>query len=225
MEIGAKYAAENWFGGVTTLNDYPFTDAKGKTSNVCNLNSETPAPAIKVNDPMIVAGLDSTMSFDRRLETFKLGLMNKPISIILKSSCKLFSNYVSGILTDDGDCACSDSNCYDHSVLMVGYDDTGEIPYFKLKNSWGTRWGEGGYFRVSQREEGEFGLFGILGQGIMVDVQQNTDADTVELVEDNLFPIWAIVTIAILSSLCCFCFTYVGCVCWRRNRRDSYYTT
>ena len=221
MPIGANYAAENWFG-VTTLNVYPFTDAEGSTSDVCKLTEETPTPAIKVvNDPLTVVGLDATMSFDKRLETFKLALMDKPISIILKSSCKLFSNYVSGILTDDGDCACSNSTCYDHSVLMVGYDDKGEIPYFTLKNSWGTRWGEGGYFRVAQWEKGGFGLFGIFGEGVMVEVQRNLDADTDELeVEDASFPIWAIVTIAMLSILGC-CFTYICCVCWARNQKED----
>jgi C1A family cysteine protease len=31
-----------------------------------------------------------------------------------------------------------------HAVAVVGYDDTG----FKVKNSWGTGWGEAGYFRI-----------------------------------------------------------------------------
>jgi hypothetical protein len=222
MPIGAKYAAENWFG-VATLNVYPFTDADGLTSDACKLTEETSTPAIKVvNGPMTVVGLDAAMSFDKRMEIFKLALMDKPISIILKSSCKLFSNYVSGILTDDGDCACSNSTCYDHSVLMVGYDDKGEIPYFKLKNSWGTRWGEGGYFRVAQREKGAFGLFGIFGEGLMVEVERNLDAETDELeVEDAMFPIWAIVTIAMLSILGCCCLMYIGCVCWARNQKED----
>jgi len=31
-----------------------------------------------------------------------------------------------------------------HAVCIVGFDDTG----FKVKNSWGTGWGEAGYFRI-----------------------------------------------------------------------------
>lgn len=32
-----------------------------------------------------------------------------------------------------------------HAVLLVGYDDRG----FLVKNSWGTHWGDGGYFRIT----------------------------------------------------------------------------
>jgi|JRYL01.1.fsa_nt_gb hypothetical protein len=32
-----------------------------------------------------------------------------------------------------------------HAVLLVGYDDRG----FLAKNSWGTEWGDGGYFRIA----------------------------------------------------------------------------
>jgi C1A family cysteine protease len=34
-----------------------------------------------------------------------------------------------------------------HAILIVGYDDVGG--YFIAKNSWGTNWGESGYFRVA----------------------------------------------------------------------------
>ena len=37
-----------------------------------------------------------------------------------------------------------------HAVLLVGYDDPGQ--YFIVKNSWGTWWGEAGYFKIAYSE-------------------------------------------------------------------------
>jgi len=45
-----------------------------------------------------------------------------------------------------------------HAVCIVGYDDANEC--FKVKNSWGTGWGENGYFRIAYSQmtnEIEFG--------------------------------------------------------------------
>ena len=35
-----------------------------------------------------------------------------------------------------------------HSTLLVGYNLNYEIPYFILKNSWGSEWGKNGYFKL-----------------------------------------------------------------------------
>jgi hypothetical protein len=37
-----------------------------------------------------------------------------------------------------------------HAILLVGYSDSGS--YFIVKNSWGSYWGESGYFRISYNE-------------------------------------------------------------------------
>jgi len=55
---------------------------------------------------------------------------------------------------------CKPSNL-DHAVLLVGYgvdSTTGtDVPFWTVKNSWGTNWGEEGYFRI-QRGVGMCGI-------------------------------------------------------------------
>ena len=49
-----------------------------------------------------------------------------------------------------------------HCVLIVGYDDVNQC--FIVKNSWGTGWGEAGYFRIAYSEcsgTSNFGMYTI----------------------------------------------------------------
>ncbi|KAF0124332.1 MAG: putative cysteine peptidase [Elusimicrobia bacterium] len=46
-----------------------------------------------------------------------------------------------------------------HAVLLVGYNDAGE--YFIVKNSWGTGWGEDGFFRIDYSEMSSRVIFGL----------------------------------------------------------------
>lgn len=55
------------------------------------------------------------------------------------------------------------ANKLDHGVLAVGYDADGGQKYWKVKNSWGTTWGEGGFVRMVRGQGGK-GECGLLSQ-------------------------------------------------------------
>ena len=64
-------------------------------------------------------------------------------------------SYKSGVYTGkvSGVLECSATS--NHAVVIVGYgtDATTGLQYWKIRNSWGTRWGESGYIKV-QRNAG-----------------------------------------------------------------------
>ena len=119
LVVGMGYTLLNQFGGLTTMNDYEYTDYSGDTTEECQV--ENKPLAVSIEKPKIVLDF-KRQPFTERLQLIKQVLNTQPISVAMKSSCRTLSNYRKGIMTDDGDCACSSLSCVDHAVLMVGYD-------------------------------------------------------------------------------------------------------
>ena len=68
------------------------------------------------------------------------------MAIAIDASHQSFHFYESGVITFE-DCGSAEN----HGVLAVGFGiDTDHGPYWLVRNSWGTSWGESGYFRIGQ---------------------------------------------------------------------------
>jgi C1A family cysteine protease len=68
-----------------------------------------------------------------------------PVSIAIEADTTLFQSYSSGVITDE---TCGTN--LDHGVLIVGYGIESNIPYWLVKNSWGTEWGDEGYVKIKR---------------------------------------------------------------------------
>jgi len=58
-----------------------------------------------------------------------------------------WSAYTGGIMSYDdcGGAYATSSSGLDHAVQLVGINSEGDTPYWIVRNSWGTGWGEGGF--------------------------------------------------------------------------------
>ena len=204
LVVTMGYTALNSFGGVSTLNEYPYTDYRGGTTEECLLDDKT--LAVEIEEPKIAFDTTPVGNYQDRLQLVKSILVNQPVAVAMVSSCWTFQSYRRGIMTDDGKCACTDpvSSVLDHTVLLTGYDDTTDPPSFTLKNQWGTGWGEKGYFRVSQEEVGPYGLFGILGHGVIPGLVTNTTAPVEDEKQKTPLKPWAIILIIAAGCVVCW---------------------
>jgi len=76
--------------------------------------------------------------------TLKQNLVSaSPLSICVDAAN--WQDYSGGVMTTWNCCwVCM----LDHCVQLVGYDSTAKPPYYIVRNSWGTDWGESGYIRI-----------------------------------------------------------------------------
>jgi C1A family cysteine protease len=84
----------------------------------------------------------SVSSPSKSVSAIKTAVYNRGIISVYLNADKIMS-YKSGIVSASG---CSTS--IDHAVNIIGWGKSGSTPYWLVRNSWGTWWGEKGYFRI-----------------------------------------------------------------------------
>jgi C1A family cysteine protease len=133
--------------GVTTESEYPYSAATkiGITGKCKNQGS----PAVTVTDyKYAVPPCESGKCKNQDEDGLKAALnKNGPLSICVNAES--WNSYNKGVASF----SCSGAyNKLDHCVQLVGYDATASTPYWKVRNSWGTSWGENGFIRLPMGE-------------------------------------------------------------------------
>lgn len=110
------------------LSSYPYKQQKG----YCNYNS-------KQGIAQVLNYYRSNTSDESSITSmlFNAG----PLAININASSL---QYYKGGIFNPSSC----SNSVNHGVTIVGYGESNGSPYWIAKNSWGSSWGEAGYFRI-----------------------------------------------------------------------------
>ncbi|MEE6461167.1 hypothetical protein FKM82_001214 [Ascaphus truei] len=74
-------------------------------------------------------------------EMMKMLIDLGPLAVIVDAVS--WQDYLGGIIQHH--CSSGEAN---HAVLVIGFDKTGDTPYWIVKNSWGTSWGIEGYVYI-----------------------------------------------------------------------------
>ncbi|ETV89896.1 hypothetical protein H310_15262 [Aphanomyces invadans] len=126
MPQGAMtYLSKN---GICSESEYPFLSGLGLTGT-CRSHSCT-KQKLSIGAPV------RTWSE----ESLDLVLNTQPVAVSVAATNPVWKNYREGVISH------CNAQYSDHAVLAVGYDEKS----YKLRNSWGDKWGEGGYIRLQR---------------------------------------------------------------------------
>jgi C1A family cysteine protease len=126
--IGSTASWVKTQGGALLEKDYPYTSGSGNNGSCKNLSGtryNINGYSNVTSDSAIKAALDSGYTVNTGMKVYQD-----------------FYNYKSGVYKYT-----TGSYLGGHAVVICGYNDSGK--YWIVKNSWGTGWGEKGYFRIA----------------------------------------------------------------------------
>lgn len=112
--------------GLVSETTYPYTSYYGTTGSC------------KVDTSKAVVGITGYTTVNGESNMASYVQQHGPLSVCLDASS--WNSYTGGIMSTCG-------KSVDHCVQAVGVD-TGSTGYWKVRNSWGTKWGESGFIRL-----------------------------------------------------------------------------
>jgi len=131
---GYEDKAIDWISqnGLCTETSYPYTSGSTGQTGTCKSSC--------TRQHLAVSGVVNVNSGESNLQN---ALQKQPITVAVSAGNDAWKQYSGGVLSS---CPKAQS---DHAVFAVAYG-TSSSPYFKIRNSWGTSWGENGYIYLKR---------------------------------------------------------------------------
>ncbi|DAZ98579.1 TPA: hypothetical protein N0F65_005763, partial [Lagenidium giganteum] len=128
--------------GLSSAASYPYTNGAYNITEQCKADATNHVKldfkVVKVSDAFRSWG-----DIAKKPSYLRDALKKQPVAIGVTAGNPDFKQYNGGVLRECG------STALDHAVFAVGYSVTSSgSTVFKVRNSWGGKWGEQGYFRV-----------------------------------------------------------------------------
>ena len=114
---------------------YPYLAIEGDCNNAC---TDWQSRVVKISDWKVILSPSE--------EQIKEEVLKGPVPVSMKADDDFF-DYKGGVYEGVNE-TCNLSNPTNHVVAVVGWDDTENT--WIAKNSWGTDWGEDGYFHIKR---------------------------------------------------------------------------
>jgi C1A family cysteine protease len=142
-----KYMIQN---GQCTEGSYPYTSGTTKNAGPCQ---KCTSAGVSFKGCSDVTPKDQV--------ALKAAVSKQPVVIAIEADTRYFQSYSSGVLTDATKCGTT----LDHAVEIIGYGTENGIDYWKVRNSWGTSWGQNGYVLIQRSSStNDIGVCGIAAQ-------------------------------------------------------------
>jgi C1A family cysteine protease len=141
MDDAFKWVMQN--GGIADDSSYPYTSGTTMQTGSCkgtgnSVANSAPSGYKDVQQGSVSALMDA--------------VAGQPVSVAIQADQTAFKSYSGGVLT--GTCGTQ----LDHGVLAVGYGTLNGVDYWKVKNSWGTSWGDNGYVLIERSSSDKCGI-------------------------------------------------------------------